>query len=333
MSMNTTLAGPGAGKIGRRLVTAAVTALIITGLATLAGRFGQIAWPFELLSHFTVQFLALQATGLAVLMLCGRHHRLALVFLPFPLINLMLVAPYMLFPAWRAEAAGGPTRLTVLSANIHYSNHRVDLLQAEIARIDPDVIVLIEPTVDWYDDQSPQRAHYPNVIFHRDGAGTGIMMASRIPWERASTFALSSPYSPSVYATFCPAPERGPAGCVDLLGVHPISPIGAQRSHMRDAELEAIADFVRQHGPERFVVLGDFNTTPWSVRFSELIERSGLAESPIGRGLTATWMSKSPLFGLPIDHVLVGRDIHVVRQAVGDDIGSDHYPVSATLAF
>ena len=159
------------------------------------------------------------------------------------------------------------------------------------------------------------------------------MMASRIPWERATTITLSTPYSPSIYATFCPDPQRGPAGCVDLLGVHPISPVGKRRSKMRDAELDAIATFVGERQPERFVVLGDFNTTPWSVRFSQFLERSALSESPFGRGLTATWMSKNPLFGLPIDHVLVGRDIHVLDQEVGTDIGSDHYPIAARLAF
>ncbi len=112
-----------------------------------------------------------------------------------------------------------------------------------------------------------------------------------------------------------------------------MSPIGANRAHRRDRELSAIAEFVRERQRERFVVLGDFNTTPWSVRFSELLERSGLSESPLGRGLTATWTSRNPLFGLPIDHVLVGRDIQVLDQEVGRDIASDHYPVSATLGF
>ena len=332
MSNGTAPVGLGGRKYARWLLSGAGAVLAAGSLATLAGRFGQIAWPFELMSQFTVQVLTMQVVGLGVLMLVGRA-RLAAAFLPFLVINLLVVAPYLLFPAWRAEAAGGPTRLTVMAVNIHHSRHQADLLQAEIDRIDPDVIILVEPTANWYGDRSPLRVARPHVIFHRDGAGTGIMMASRIPWERASTYTLSSSYSPSVYATFCPAPERGPAGCVDLLGVHPVSPIGAKRSRMRNAELKAIAQFVRERQPERFVVLGDFNTTPWSVRFSELIQTARLEESPVGRGLTATWISKSPLIGLPIDHVLVGRDIHVVHQEVGRDIGSDHYPVVATLAF
>jgi endonuclease/exonuclease/phosphatase (EEP) superfamily protein YafD len=332
MSKVTAPNGPGRGEFARWPIRAAVAALAGAGFATLAGRFGHVAWPFELMSHFVVQLLALQLLGSAALLAYGRR-RLALAFLPFALINLLLIAPYAFAPLWRAEAAPGPTQLKVMAANVHYANHRMELLQAEIRRMDPDVIVIIEPSSTYYGDASPLRLSHPHVIFHRDGAGTGIMMASRIPWERASTFTLSSFYSPSVFATFCPAPERGPAGCADVLGVHPISPLGARRSRMRDTELRAIAEFVRERQPERFIVLGDFNTTPWSVRFSELLDRSGLSESPVGRGLTATWTSKNPLFGLPIDHVLVGREIHVLHQEVGLDIRSDHFPVSAVLSF
>jgi endonuclease/exonuclease/phosphatase (EEP) superfamily protein YafD len=322
----------GRESLAHRLLQGTVAVLTAAALATIAGRFGSFAWPFELMSHFAVQLLAVQAAGLAVLVLL-RKRLLTVSFLPFAVVNLLLIAPYAVFPLWRAEAAAGPTRLKVMAANIKFALHDRVLLQTEIRRVDPDVIVLIEPSEDYLGDSSPLRGTHPHVIFHRDGAGTGIMIASRIAWERASTFTLSSSYSPSVYATFCPAPQRGPAGCVDVLGVHPVSPIGANRAHRRDRELSAIAEFVRERQPERFVVLGDFNTTPWSVRFSELLERSGLSESPLGRGLTATWTSRNPLFGLPIDHVLVGRDIQVLDQEVGRDIASDHYPVSATLGF
>lgn len=330
--MTEEIAPNGLGRgVARWLVLPATCVLALAGVATIGGRFGQFAWPLELMSHFTVQLLAVQVAASALLVTCGRR-RLAAFFSPLALVNLLLIAPYAL-PGWRAEASGGPTRLTVMSANIHYSHHKSALLQAEIERVDPDVIVLVEPTPDYYGDGSPLRQSHPHVIFHLDGAGTGIMMASRLAWERASSLALSSRYSPSVYATFCPAPERGPAGCIDVLGIHPISPVGARRSRMRDAELRAVAEFVRARQPERFVVLGDFNTTPWSVRFAELLDRSGLSENPLGRGLTATWTSKNPLFGLPIDHVLVGRDIQIINQEVGADIASDHFPISATLAF
>lgn len=318
--------------VARWLVRGITVVLAFLGLATLAGRFGQFAWPFDLMSHFAVQLLATQALGMAVLLAYGRQ-RLAAAFLPFALINLLLIAPYLLSPLWRAEAAGGSTQLTLMSANIHHSRHRAELLQAEIRRIDPDVILLVEPAPIHYGEGSLLRRSYPHVIYHRDGAGAGIMLASRIAWERATTLTLSSDYSPSIYATFCPAPDRGPAGCVDVLGIHPISPLGAKRSRMRDAELHAVAEFVSERQPERFIVLGDFNTTPWSVRFLDLIDRTGLSDSAVGRGLIATWMSKNPLFGLPIDHLLVGRDIHMVQQEVGRDIGSDHYPVAATVAF
>jgi endonuclease/exonuclease/phosphatase (EEP) superfamily protein YafD len=324
--------GLGRGDLPRWLTVAVTVALTLGACATLAGRLGQLAWPFELASHFAVQLLVFQLIG-TVLLVALKRRALAALFLPFALINFLLAAPYLLFSDWRAEAAGISTRLKVMSANIHFSRHSVEMLEEEIRRIDPDIVVLVEPTADYYGDNSPLRQSHPHVIFHRDGAGSGIMMASRIGWERASTMTLSTSFSPSIYAAFCPAPERGPAGCVELLGVHPVSPIGARRARMRDKELRAIAEFVRERQPERFIVLGDFNTTPFSVRFAELRDRSGLSDSAVGRGLTATWKSKNPLFGLPIDHVLVGREIRIIDQEVGGDVASDHFPISATLAF
>jgi endonuclease/exonuclease/phosphatase (EEP) superfamily protein YafD len=332
MSKETAPAGPGKGNFTPWLLRGSVAGLAAAAVATLAGRLGHIAWPFELMSHFTVQILAVQALATGIVLGFG-YRRIATVFLPFALVNLLLIAPYAWFGAWRAEAAGGPTRLTVMAANVHYSKHDVELLRAEIRRIDPDVLVIVEPSANYYGDDSPLRLTHPHVLFHRDGAGTGIMMASRIPWERASTLTLSTKRSPSVFATFCRAPERGPAGCVDVLGVHPISPLGPERSRLRDAELKAVAEFVRERQPQRFIVMGDFNITPWSVRFDEFLESSGLSENPVGRGLTSTWTSKNPLFGLPIDHVLVGREIHVLDQEVGMEIGSDHYPIAARVAF
>ncbi|HEX6102463.1 MAG TPA: hypothetical protein VF031_05395, partial [Alphaproteobacteria bacterium] len=60
MSNDTAPNGPGWGEFARWPIRASVAALAGAGFATLAGRFGHVAWPFELMSHFVVQLLALQ---------------------------------------------------------------------------------------------------------------------------------------------------------------------------------------------------------------------------------------------------------------------------------
>jgi endonuclease/exonuclease/phosphatase (EEP) superfamily protein YafD len=161
--------GLGRGNLLHWLTIAVTVALTLAACATLAGRLGKLAWPFELASHFAVPLLAVQLIG-AVLLLVLKRRRLAAVFLPFAAINLLLAAPYLVFSDWRAEAAGSSTRLKVMSANIHFSHHKVELLREEIRRIDPDVVVLVEPTEDYYGDHSPLRQTHPHVIFHRDGS-------------------------------------------------------------------------------------------------------------------------------------------------------------------
>jgi len=47
--------------------------------------------------------------------------------------------------------------------------------------------------------------------------------------------------------------------------------------------------------------------------------------------MTTTWLSRFPLFGLMIDHVLAGPNVRIARAWVGQDVGSDHFPVVADL--
>ena len=72
MSNDTALGRPGTGRIVPWFSRVAVGLLIATGFATIAGRFGQFAWPLELMSHFAVQLLVLQVLGLLILLICRR---------------------------------------------------------------------------------------------------------------------------------------------------------------------------------------------------------------------------------------------------------------------
>ena len=121
MSNDTALGRPGSGRIVPWFSRVAIGLSIATSAATVAGRFGQFAWPLELMSHFAVQLLAFQVIGLALLLIC-RRQRIAALFLPFALVNALVVAPYAFVPTWRAEAAPGPTRLV---PSMHREGHAV----------------------------------------------------------------------------------------------------------------------------------------------------------------------------------------------------------------
>src|SRR5690606_33163560 len=122
-----------------------------------------------------------------------------------------------------------------------------------------------------------------------------------------------------------------PAGALRLIGVHLRAPTDPRSAAERDRQLDALAALVaRIDGP--LVVAGDFNLTPYSPYFEDLVDATGLRDSRTGSGPGFTWPSFFPLLGVPIDHCLVSPDVHVAALRRLSAFGSDHYPIVVELA-
>ena len=102
---------------------------------------------------------------------------------------------------------------------------------------------------------------------------------------------------------------------------------GAERAFERAAEVAAaLAD-------QPVLLMGDLNVTPWSPVFARLLKDGDLRDASGARGLTTTWPANCLWCGVLIDHVLVDPKLAVIGSRVAQDIGSDHRPVVAELAF
>ncbi|MGF1603580.1 MAG: endonuclease/exonuclease/phosphatase family protein [Thermosynechococcaceae cyanobacterium] len=120
---------------------------------------------------------------------------------------------------------------------------------------------------------------------------------------------------------------------VTLIGVHPPIPALSKYFQVRNRQLDALAEHVRSLEGQ-VIVLGDFNTTPWSP-YLRLFERSAKVENAgRGRGIYATWHYHSnlpkSLLKVPIDHIET-RGFKVIHTWVGDAGNSDHRPVITLL--
>jgi endonuclease/exonuclease/phosphatase family metal-dependent hydrolase len=80
------------------------------------------------------------------------------------------------------------------------------------------------------------------------------------------------------------------------------------------------------------IVFGDLNATPWSYAFTELVRGTCLRDSREGRGYQGSFPVGLPFVRIPLDHVLVGDGVAVLRRELGPDVGSDHLPVEVDLA-
>ena len=88
---------------------------------------------------------------------------------------------------------------------------------------------------------------------------------------------------------------------------------------------------------EEALVIGDFNITPWSKPFREMLKGDGLGQGKLrdtreGRGFFATWPSGLGWLGIPIDHALVTQGIEVHRRGAGLPLReSDHGWIEVTI--
>ena len=124
---------------------------------------------------------------------------------------------------------------------------------------------------------------------------------------------------------------------VAIYAVHPPTPRSIDQWQVRNQQLEWLAGASLALDADRpRIVLGDFNTPPWSFLFTD-ITTTGQLHDAGGGGLrepTRQPMLAAPLLawlGAPVDHVLVSHDITADRFAVGHSVYSDHLPVIADL--
>ena len=79
------------------------------------------------------------------------------------------------------------------------------------------------------------------------------------------------------------------------------------------------------------IVAGDFNTTPWSPYFRDLVAAAGLRNAAEGHGYVGTWPAWFWPALIPIDHVLLKGPLVATSVRRGPAIGSDHFPIIADV--
>jgi endonuclease/exonuclease/phosphatase (EEP) superfamily protein YafD len=231
--------------------------------------------------------------------------------------------------------AGTPT-LTIMSANLWAENDRDDLIAAELERVDPDIAVLVETGGEkWFAIRKRFGERYPYVVLPEVGFA-GIVM-SKTPIRAATQPSIpagqvqSNPVSP-VIATLGGRE-------FSIYPVHMRSP--GSRYHLAANRMQVlILQQAIDADPRPAIIAGDCNTTPLTPNFAGLTSRGHRSSHAIaGSGLAGTWATKrlggifSWFPGIRIDHILIPKEMTAIHHEVGHDVGSDHRPVIATIAW
>jgi endonuclease/exonuclease/phosphatase (EEP) superfamily protein YafD len=237
--------------------------------------------------------------------------------------NAILVAPFLV--ARPKPPIPGQPSLKLVVANVHRANPDHERFINFIRRESPGLFVVVEVDDQWLHSLEDLHRDYPFRIEAGREDDFGIALFSRSPVTASNVVEFLPDGVPSVHAQFV-----FDGATVDLLGTHPLPPVGTEYSAARNAQLVAIGAWVAGRTND-LIVVGDLNVTPWSRWFGELTAGGRLRTSARDSGLQPTWPVRPAIARIPIDHCLISPNWRVTRYERGPDVGSDHFPLVIEL--
>ncbi len=323
-----TITGNDDHRQSRPLLKMAISGGVLLSVATVLSLFARHFWMFDLLTSFHVQYSLALILVVGLLLWHRRWTYSALMGVALG-YNLLLVLPVYLpvrqsFQQQLQQPLQQPLsegrRLRLVSANVQTSNRdHADFLKW-IRKEDPDLFLVMEVDDRWMTSLRELKGEYDHSVSFARSDNFGIALFSRLPMN-AEIVHVGVRELPSILAQV-----QVDHHVVTLVGTHPLPPGGRKLSGWRNQHLKAVSEVVgRIDGPK--ILLGDLNVTPWSPRFKDVLESTGLRDSRAGFGIQPTWPATNPLFWIPIDHVLTSGEVHIHEREIGSSNGSDHYPV------
>lgn len=290
--------------------------LVLSGAGTVLAWTASWFWLGELASHLVLQWLLLSGLS-ALLLVLVRRPRLSLVAAVFVILHAMTLVQSSEASS-DAETSSESVAFTVASLNLRAGNQQHEEVLELINSLNADLIVCLEVTPPWAASLERLRGEFRFQQLSPREHAFGMAVLSRNPMA-AKEFLPLGLDRPQMLV-------RVPLGGdqVWYLGAtHVDPPVRPQMAVNRDACLDEWSnELLAQDSPA--VMIGDFNVTPWSPVFKELVSPIKWRDSRLGFGNQPTWPSALGGLGIPIDHALVTSGVSVSNRSTFAIPGSDH---------
>ena len=285
--------------------------------ATLLAFGGTLWWALELFVHFRPWYVVLLLPSAAFAVWLGRRVSAGMM-LAGALLNLTLVAP-----AWRGslDSEAAPAQLRVVVFNLGLRNSNAAEVTRFLAQVRADAAVLLEVGPQWREPLASLRPVYPHQLVHVRDDPFGIALLSAHPCTPCDEIEGEG-IAPALLGRLALGDER-----LWIAGVHAVPPVNGEWTRERDEYLRRMSRRLAALAGPRMLA-GDFNTTPWAPGYRELLA----ADLRDGERALASWPAFLPFPVIPIDHVLVSKELRVLSKRRGPPLGSDHYPIVVELA-
>ena len=301
-----------------------------SALLTVLASFARHSWHFDLLVNFIPQY----ALGLLVCisaLLLYRRWLWATALCPFLVLCLVYIVPLYVSAYGGSEAKSDLKVYKLLAFNVLSSNSQLDAMLGFIESEDPDFIVMTEFTGKWDAASKRLSKRYKLQILEAHTDNFGIAIFGRFDGESHLMRTNDEFGLPTHYADFALPDGRK----FRLVGTHAIIPVSSILLDERNKCLLQCAKICRESASPS-ILAGDFNMTPFSPFYGDILREGDLVSASKGRGLCFTWPSWSfPMLkpmAIQIDNCLTSKGIDVISWRRGPDLGSDHLPVIVEFA-
>jgi len=305
-----------------------ILAVVLTTLATAAASGARISWFLELFTHFAVQYLVL-LTLATVVCVALRLWRWALLALVAAVPNVVTVAPYL--PGMVTAPAPAPVAampISLIAMNLLYRRKDTAATLAYLEQQSADLLILSEVTPHWREKLRELERIYPYSAIRTRLNPWGIAVYSKFPLAAVEDLDLGDSLTSHLRVV---VQLRGRVA--EVYAVHLVSPSGPKQARQRNTQFRLLAERLAAADPDvPRIVAGDFNSTPFSPYFQDLLRDARLEDARRPFGLQISWPTWPVPLWIPIDHCLISNGIGVTRVAAGASTGSDHRPVECTFS-
>jgi len=288
----------------------------LVSIFSVLGYLGWNNWEFDLFSNFKPQYLIILSIGTLLVFIIRK--RVAYFFLPFIAFSAFDVMP-LYFGGNKTSDITNSTR--IVSINLLNSNDKFEEVEHYILNKSADIVVFEEFTTLWQFllEQKLNEYKYRLTIPRDDGFG--IAVYSKIAFSELKELKTGSAGVPSISGVF-----KVNNSITTLLATHLLPPVGSDYFKQRNTQLSDLVRIVSKTKNE-IVLIGDLNTSSFTIHFKDFLKNSKLKDSRKGFGILTTWPTWFKLAQTTLDHCLVSEGLLVKLREVGFDVGSDHLPI------
>lgn len=290
-------------------------------LFSLQGLWTTNSWIFDQISHFRFQVFLI----CVAVLLCSLYLKFFKLSALLILIVLLNMSHLNYFKSTPNTFNSSQKKYSLLFFNTLFLTDNSKQTLKHIQEKNPDFIALAEVTPIWKKTFTKLARKYPYYSFRCENGAFGMAFFSRYP-AKLKLFHLASANPPAISAQLKLENKK-----LTLLLIHPVAP---HRKLLFKIRNKLFKNLIKYRSSSAFILLGDFNLTPYSHFFQKIKNSLNLKDSREGFGRQASWPSMLPEFlRIPIDHFLLSPELTVLKREVGVDLASDHLPIYMEFSF